>query len=138
MPEVDDLKYETRDFNVRAVVWFTVGLAILAVLVLIGMFVLIRLLSLGEPPGQGVVPPGETSLSAIDRSPQPELQITPIRDLQHMRKLEESQLENYGWVDRQAGIAAIPIERAMEIVAERGVKMSAPGKKAAQETKEPR
>jgi hypothetical protein len=138
MPESDDLKYETRDFNPRAVVWFTAGLAILAVLVLIGMFALIRVLSVGAPPGQGVVPPGETSLSALDRSPQPDLQITPIQDLQHMRKLEDSQLENYGWVDRQAGIAAIPIERAMEIVAERGLKVYAPGKKAVQETKGPR
>jgi len=29
--------------------------------------------------------------------------------------------ENYGWVDKQAGIARIPIERAKQIIAEKGL-----------------
>jgi hypothetical protein len=139
MPEMNDLKYEARDLNPRAVVWFTVGLAILAVLVLIAMAGLMRLLSRGELPGQGVVPPGRTSIIAIDRSPQPDLQVSPIQDLQRMRSIEDAQLRNYGWIDRQAGIAAIPIERAMELLAERGLlKVHVPEKKAVQDTKEVR
>ncbi len=31
-----------------------------------------------------------------------------------------AELEGYGWVDRDAGIARIPIERAMDVVAGRG------------------
>lgn len=143
MPEANDRKYEARDLNPRAVGWFTVGLAILAVLVLIGMAGLIRLLSRGEPPGQGVVTPGRPSVTAIDRSPQPDLQVSPMQDLQRMRAIEDAQLRNYGWIDRQAGIAAIPIERAMELLAERGLKVHVPEKraaqdKAAQDTKEVR
>jgi hypothetical protein len=30
-------------------------------------------------------------------------------------------LEGYGWVDRQAGVVRLPIERAMELVLERGL-----------------
>jgi hypothetical protein len=135
MPETNDLKYETRDLSPRAVVWFTLGLAILTVLVLVSMAAFMRLLSRGEPPGQGIVTPTAPS---IDLSPEPNLQITPMQDLQHMRAIEDAQLRNYGWVDRQAGVAAIPIERAMEILAERGLKVHAPEKKAAQERKEPR
>jgi hypothetical protein len=138
MPETDDVKYERRDLNPRAIGWFTGGLAILAVLVLIAMAGLIRLLSRGETPGQGVVPPGQTSLAAIDRSAQPDLQVSPMQDLQKMRAIEDAQLHNYGWVDRQAGVAAIPIDRAMEILAERGLKVHPPEKKAAQERKESR
>jgi hypothetical protein len=85
-----------------------------------------------------VVPPGQTSIAAIDRSPQPELQITPMQDLRRMREIEDAQLRNYGWVDRQAGIAAIPINRAMEILAERGLKSGAPEKPPAPEAKEAR
>ena len=36
-----------------------------------------------------------------------------------MRALEDAQLNDYGWVDRQRGIAAIPIKRAMELVVQR-------------------
>jgi hypothetical protein len=34
-----------------------------------------------------------------------------------VREMQEKQLESYRWIDRDAGIAQIPIERAMEIVA---------------------
>jgi hypothetical protein len=138
MPEADDVKYEKRDLNPRAIAWFTGGLAIVAVLVLIAMAGLIRLLSRGETPGQGVVPPGRTSVAAIDRSPQPDLQVSPTQDLKRMRATEDAQLGAYGWVDRQAGVAAIPIDRAMAILAERGLKVHAPEKSAAQVRKESR
>ena len=36
-----------------------------------------------------------------------------------MRAAESAVLESYGWVDREAGVARIPIERAMLLLAER-------------------
>jgi hypothetical protein len=35
-----------------------------------------------------------------------------------LRNAQRESLDAYGWVDRDAGIAKIPIERAMDIVAE--------------------
>jgi len=34
---------------------------------------------------------------------------------------QEKQLNSYGWVDEKAGVAHIPIERAMELTAQRGL-----------------
>jgi hypothetical protein len=34
---------------------------------------------------------------------------------------QEKQLNSYGWVDEKAGVAHIPIEHAMELVAQRGL-----------------
>ena len=34
---------------------------------------------------------------------------------------QENQLNSYGWVDEKAGVAHIPIERAMELIAQRGL-----------------
>jgi hypothetical protein len=34
---------------------------------------------------------------------------------------QENQLNSYGWVDEKAGVAHIPIERAMELTAQRGL-----------------
>ena len=125
MSDITEAKYESRDLSARAIAWFAIGLAILALLTLLGMGLLMRLLSRGEPPGQALARPGDTSAAAFDRSAQPDLQVDPLRDLAGMHAAEEAQLKNYGWIDRQSGIAAIPIERAMEIVAERGLKVHA-------------
>src|SRR5262249_31217894 len=53
--------------------------------------------------------------------PGPRLQAEPSTDFQKMRAAELSHLNGYGWVDRKAQIAHIPISRAMEIVAGSGL-----------------
>ena len=118
MADANDVKYETEDFSPRAIRWFTAGLAVLTVTVLVLMAGLLWLLSGGWPPRQGIVTP---MVPAPNMSPAPDLQVASTRDYQEMRAAEEMQLHSYGWVDREAGIAAIPIERAMEILASRGL-----------------
>ncbi|MFB3910163.1 MAG: hypothetical protein ACE15D_17380 [Candidatus Eisenbacteria bacterium] len=48
------------------------------------------------------------------------------RDLARMREQESRILDSFDWVDRQRGIARIPIERAIEILASRGLPDAAP------------
>jgi len=48
-----------------------------------------------------------------DLPPLPRLQTNPLRDLQAERAVEDSHLEHYAWIDREHGIAQIPIDRAM-------------------------
>jgi hypothetical protein len=38
-----------------------------------------------------------------------------------LRTAEDTDLNSYGWVDRTAGIARIPIDRAMQLLLERGL-----------------
>jgi hypothetical protein len=49
--------------------------------------------------------------------PLPRLQVRPQADLLSLRAAEVQRLESYGWVDPRAGIARIPIERAMALLA---------------------
>jgi hypothetical protein len=42
-------------------------------------------------------------------------------DLQNYRDGQREQLESYGWVDKEGGVVRIPIERAMDLVIERGL-----------------
>ncbi len=49
--------------------------------------------------------------------PAPRLQTNPRADLLQMRFEENVVLDSYGWVDRNAGIVHIPIERAMDLAA---------------------
>jgi len=38
-----------------------------------------------------------------------------------MRAEEDKILKNYGWIDQEKGIVRIPIDRAIEILAQRGL-----------------
>lgn len=49
--------------------------------------------------------------------PEPRLQPHPTLDLAAERGRETATLDSYAWVDRRAGIARIPIARAMQILA---------------------
>jgi hypothetical protein len=52
--------------------------------------------------------------------PPPRLQVTPLRDLEALRKSEEGVINSYGWVDRDAGRVRIPVDRAMQLMVQRG------------------
>ena len=53
--------------------------------------------------------------------PQPRVQVQPALDLQKQRATEDARLNSYGWVDRAADAAHIPIDRAMQLILERGL-----------------
>ena len=62
------------------------------------------------------------NLLALESAPPPpNLQAQPQLDLAEFRARQAEILSSYGWVDRQAGIVRIPIERALDLVAERGL-----------------
>jgi hypothetical protein len=56
----------------------------------------------------------------LDRG-EPRLQTNPRGDLQALRAHEEQLLNSYGWVDQGAGVVHVPIDRAMQLIAQRGL-----------------
>jgi hypothetical protein len=65
-------------------------------------------------------PPSPLSYSRAP-TPEPHLLVHPGQDMKAMRAAEDSILNNYAWVDREKGIVRIPINRAIDIVAQRGL-----------------
>ncbi|MEO8726131.1 MAG: hypothetical protein ABI383_08400 [Acidobacteriaceae bacterium] len=57
----------------------------------------------------------------VESFPQPRLQTDDTRDMQMLRDQEDLQLDNYMWIDQSAGKVVIPIDRAIELTAERGI-----------------
>ena len=53
--------------------------------------------------------------------PAPRLQVYPVRHWKDFEAAEASRLSSYGWMDRSTGVVHIPIERAMELIEQRGV-----------------
>jgi hypothetical protein len=53
--------------------------------------------------------------------PPPRLQVNPKLDLGRLETQENARLNGFGWANRDAQIAHIPIERAMQLLTERGI-----------------
>jgi hypothetical protein len=103
-----DTDYERTDMNVRAIA--LVALATLAY-VCLAPFVLTRIYqpALSDVSRQRAIQP-----------PGPVLQLSPAADLAKFDAQQEAQLDGYGWIDRDKGIARIPIAQAMQDLAKRG------------------
>jgi hypothetical protein len=54
--------------------------------------------------------------------PAPRLQVAPKVDLDRLHAAENRQLTMFGWVDRDKQIVRVPIEQAMKLIGERGLK----------------
>ena len=53
-------------------------------------------------------------------TPTPALQTQPFKDIYMLREEEAKRLQSYGWVDKDGGVARIPVDRAMELMLQRG------------------
>lgn len=110
--------YERRDMSVRVVGTFLLGLlvAIGVILVLMGWlfdYFSARATRLDVPPSP--------LAQARPLPPEPRLQVRPGKDLRALRATEDAAMNSYGWVDQTAGIVRIPIDRAMDLLAKRGL-----------------
>jgi hypothetical protein len=108
--------HQTPDINLRAVTWTTIGLVIsvLAVLVTVGgLFSFFKRQYASESAPSGITTAGRLS-------PVPRLQTT-TSDLHQFLEAENAKLNSYGWIDRKAGVIRIPIDRAMDLLAQRGL-----------------
>ena len=109
--------YERRDVNVRALLTFALGLAVLVIVVFFAMRWTFNFLSAKEPLG----PPPTPFENARVIPPSPRLQVHPRQDLRSYCDGQLSELNSYGWVDPQAGVVRIPIDRAMDEILRQGL-----------------
>ncbi len=119
------VSYEPSQPDLRVVFGFLAALGLAAILVLLvlwGMFVYFRGLS-----AQRGELPSPRMYTSPPQVPQPQLQPDPVADYNVYRLSADETLNSYGWVDQQAGTTRIPIDRAMELLAQRGLPWKAPG-----------
>jgi hypothetical protein len=111
--------HERRDIKVGTVA--IVGVVLLALLAIIGHVVPWIAFKLMEEQ----VPPEGAAASPLEGfqlpPPPPRLQANPQADLARMRSEAEARLRSFGWADRPNGIVRMPIERAMDLIVERGL-----------------
>lgn len=111
--------HEQRDVKVSFLAYVVAGL-FLIMLAGMGVSWWVESREAKEARAQAVpLPPVAASLPA--QPPEPRLQVSPAADLAHIRAEEEALLNRYEWIDPKGGLVRIPIDRAMELVAARGL-----------------
>lgn len=101
-------RYEPRDVPPRGAVFGVLGLFGLIAVAAIVVAVLFQLLPAAPP-----APPKPSV-------PAPRLESQEGQDRPAIDAAAQAKLEGYGWTDRAAGKAHIPIERAMELQVQQG------------------
>lgn len=111
-------QHERGDVSVRQIVRFSIGLGLVLVAVHLGlwwMFVAFKRQAIANDPpppplaGQRQTPPG------------PKLQVNPRRDMRELREAEARLLNSHELSKTDPGKARIPIDRAMQLIAEQGL-----------------
>jgi hypothetical protein len=123
--------HERSDVSVRIVLIFAGTMVISALFIILFAVWLYGFL---ERYQKGAVPPTMFTSPASppqELPPAPQLQISPQMDLEQFRAAEEARLNSYGWVDRQNGVVRIPIDRAMDLIAQQGLPVANPAAKPA-------
>jgi hypothetical protein len=114
--------YEHADMNPLVVVSAAVGLLVMLALVFVGVTLLGQFMT-GTPftvsRPQDLI--GGLQAAPAPTPPLPALEAESGQTLDPYRASEEQKLNSYGWVDRSAGVVRIPIDRAMDLTAQRGL-----------------
>jgi hypothetical protein len=118
-PRHDTIHFEHSDLDAR-------GTLITGIGVLVGMWIIVALLYfyfafLAHERAKTSPPPLPIELHGNPMPPEPRLQESPRQDLKAMRAREDWDLNHYVWVDKANGKVAIPIERAMQLLAQQGI-----------------
>jgi hypothetical protein len=105
--------HEQREVSVQLIVKSLAFLAVGTFLVFVLVVGIFRYFydtnKTAEALRQGVIPP------------EPRIEVAPYEQLQKLREHEDHILNSYAWVDKSAGTVRVPIDRAIDMLAAKGL-----------------
>jgi hypothetical protein len=129
-----ETEYEHEDLGTRSAFAFMIGLAIVGVVIYFIIAGMYSFLDKYERSQMATASPLVTSKDAMSRvvtqadmdkafkdNGAPMLETNERGQFRDFLMNQEKQLNSYGWVDEQAGVAHISIDRAMELTVQRGL-----------------
>jgi len=118
-------EYEHTDASIGIIIKFLVWLVVSAVIIHFGLgFMYQLLISQSTEVGEPRYPLAQTEERRLP--PMPRLQRYPPNELYQFRVGEEDLLNQYGWMNKNAGTVHIPIDQAMRLAIDRGMVRSRP------------
>lgn len=113
--------YEKRDANAAWIFGIVAFLFVAGVIMHFCLLGLMERLKNTPAPGDTFTGARRFPHMAAEFANVPHLQLDPTADLKSFREHEDAELNTYGWIDRTAGVVRIPVDRAMELIAQRGL-----------------
>jgi len=117
--------YERRDASVKGLLQFAFWMAVVLVVTLFAMRFFFDYIKKIEPLGQPASPLAQENVRELP--PSPRLQVHPHDELVDYCSDQQQAVNSYGWVNQQAGVVHIPVDRAMDLILARGLPARAPG-----------
>lgn len=110
--------HEEDRVSVRGIFGFALGLVILGLVIQVVLGFVMGRYQGAEARTQAAIPP---MLAEPADFRGPHLQGNPAKERVEVQREQLDRLNSYGWVDQKAGIARIPVDRAIDLLAERGL-----------------
>ena len=132
--------FEQEDLSSRSALYFLAGLVLVCLVVYLIVFGMYRFLdsyaTAHQPPMSPMVKP-EADTRAVtpenaETFPQPRLEENERTQLRSFIEDQDRTLATYDWLDKDRGTVRIPIDRAMELIEQRGLPVHAEGASSAQ------
>ncbi|HWZ82989.1 MAG TPA: hypothetical protein VNW47_10210 [Terriglobales bacterium] len=148
------VEYEHDDLGSRGVFGFFIGLAVTGVIIyfiVVGMYTFLDKYEQSQMTAMSpLTKPEDSAMVGARRVPPdyvenrfkdngaPLLEVDERGQLKTFVLDQEKELNSYGWVDEKAGVAHIPIDHAIDLLAQRGLPVYQPGSANAAGTAAPK
>ena len=121
-PDIErpEVLHETSDVNAWSIGKFAIALALVCVASMAILLALFHYFITQEGP---MPQKAYSALSdaKVKLPPSPDLEVTEYLDLASERAAEDAILNSYGWIDKQKGVVRIPIAKAIDLLAQKGL-----------------
>ena len=128
LPEHDTVAFENRDVKPRTIYVYLAVLALSVVLSYVVCVFILRITTKMAAESDTPPPPVRQEMkNFLTMPPEPRLQgvpghgTDPQYDLREKIQEDAEANQKAGWIDQNSGIAQIPVEDAMKIIAEKGL-----------------
>jgi hypothetical protein len=123
-PAAVEAGHEPNTVSSKAVVRFILGMAAILIVVHFVIWGVFQLLKVDARSEDRPLPPN-VSKQLARLPPAPRLEDRPLAPRSQLNAREKTILGTYGWVDQKAGTVRIPIDRAMDLIVNRGMPATA-------------
>lgn len=116
---IEKRDHERKDVDVPSLITIAFLLFLSCVIIFFVVWGMMHYFKLHEPAKTA----GQTNfpVTTAEEFPKPRLQVKGALDLAKLRAAEDANLDSYGWIDRNSRTVRIPIDRAMQLLLERGL-----------------
>jgi hypothetical protein len=132
-PRHTDVSFEERDIKAGTIYWYLFGLGVATAAALVICIFILHFTNNLAVSSDVAPPPSRAALGEKQIfPPEPRLQgvpghiSDPQKDLREKLRADNVANEKLEWIDKNAGIAQIPVEDAMKIIAEKGLPAVSP------------